>query len=186
MCLVLMGRAASGKDAILNILVKDYGFKPIISYTTRPMRDGEIDGITYHYISNDEFKEKIEKGFFFEWKSYEVDGAMWYYGRSKEDMNTVDDKNILILTPNGVRDMEKLGVDMTVIYLYSTQSTIIKRLKKRNDSNDNMEERIKRDYKDFKDAEFLANKIVYNNYDTPIREVVNKVIMYYKGVINER
>ena len=51
--LVLMGKSCSGKDTIANELVNKHGYESLVSYTTRPMRDGEIQDQTYHFISED-------------------------------------------------------------------------------------------------------------------------------------
>ena len=67
--LVLMGKSCSGKDTIANELVK-YGYEKFVSYTTRPMRDDEIQDQTYHFISEDEFISKINDGFFLEYRKY--------------------------------------------------------------------------------------------------------------------
>ena len=53
--IVLLGKTASGKDTILNELVKKYNYRKMITYTTRPMRKGEIQDKTYHFISDEEF-----------------------------------------------------------------------------------------------------------------------------------
>ena len=54
--IVLVGRMASGKTTLKNEILKESPkIKPIITYTTRPMRDGEEDGVDYHFISNDTF-----------------------------------------------------------------------------------------------------------------------------------
>lgn len=174
--LVLMGKAASGKDSVKNVLIKRHGFNPITTYTTRPIRKGEIPNVTYHYISTEEFLDKINNNFFAEWKKYNVDEETWYYGSSKEDLKNADDKTVIILTPDGVRDIKKSGIDVTVIYLYANLSTIKRRLKIRNDKNDKADDRIQRDMKDFKEVEELADKIVYNNYDKDIEEVVAKLL----------
>lgn len=49
--LVLMGKSASGKTEIAQILVKKYGFHSVVTYTTREPRAGEIPDVTYHYIT---------------------------------------------------------------------------------------------------------------------------------------
>ena len=49
--LILIGKTASGKDTILNQLVKKHGYKKIVTYTSRPMRKGEKQDVTYHFIS---------------------------------------------------------------------------------------------------------------------------------------
>lgn len=84
--LVLIGKSASGKTEIAQILVKKYGFHPIVTYTTRPMRKDEIADITYHYISNEEFLKKVEEGFFAEWKKYNTANGVWITDRQKKIM----------------------------------------------------------------------------------------------------
>ena len=177
--LVLMGKAASGKDTVREILVKKHGFHSITTYTSRPMRDGEIPDVTYHYIPKDEFLEKIESGFFAEWKKYDVNGETWYYGSAKEDLEKANKNTVIILTPEGVRDIRENGIDPTVIYLYTNLNTIRKRLTKRNDTNDKLEDRIKRDAKDFEFAEILADKIISNDFNTDINDVVDTIMYFY-------
>lgn len=86
MCLILIGKSASGKTTIRDILTMKHGFHSIITYTTRPMRKGEISDVTYHYISNEEFLKKIDEDFFVEWEKYRVGESVWYYGTAKEDI----------------------------------------------------------------------------------------------------
>lgn len=183
--LILIGKSASGKTVVRDQLVEKYKFNPIVTYTTRPMRKGEIPGITYHYISKDDFLKKIDDGFFAEWKKYKVDENIWYYGTSKADIDNADDNSVIILTPDGVRDVTKCYENFAVIYLYANTRTIKDRLLKRNDSNDKIEDRMKRDSVDFKNAEFLADKIVYNNEEMNFENVVENVVTQYRRVLNK-
>ena len=45
--LIITGKTASGKNAIVNELTTKYGFKQLTTFTTRPMRNGEVNGETY-------------------------------------------------------------------------------------------------------------------------------------------
>lgn len=58
----IMGKSASGKDHIYQELAKDQelNLKTITMYTTRPMRDGETEGVEYHFV-NDEAADTFEK-----------------------------------------------------------------------------------------------------------------------------
>lgn len=102
--LILLGKTASGKDSILNKLVLEHGYKKIVTYTTRPMRENEKQDTTYHFISDKEFKERIADRFFFEYKKYEAAEGVWYYGSSKADLDNADNKSVIILTPDGYQD----------------------------------------------------------------------------------
>ena len=105
--LVIIGKTASGKTTLREKMVKEYGFNPIITYTTRPMRKGEEEGKTYHYITDEEFNEKIKEGFFAEYKEYNTKKGIWKYGSAKEDLINSDKSSIIILTPGGVEDIRK-------------------------------------------------------------------------------
>lgn len=85
---------------------KNNGFNSVVTYTTRPIRKGEIPNVTYHYISEEDFLQKIESGFFAEWKKYITTEGIWYYGSAKEDYEKADENSVIILTPNGIRDIQ--------------------------------------------------------------------------------
>ena len=59
MSICLIGKSCSGKDTVTKELIS-MGYEKIITYTTRPQRNGEIDGIHYHFISEKLFKKMIE------------------------------------------------------------------------------------------------------------------------------
>ena len=184
--LVICGKTASGKNLVRDILVEKYNYNPIVTYTSRPPRKGEKQDITYHFISTDEFIEKINNGFFAEWKDYVTNDGIWYYGTALDDCMNASDKDVIILTPDGVRDLKKNGVNAIVIYLYSNLNTIKHRLKFRGDDLKEVERRISSDIKDFKDVEMLADRIVYNNLNDNIDNVVENVLYWYEKILRSR
>ena len=99
--IIIVGESASGKSSVEKYLVENYGYKKIVSYTTRQPRNGEIDGVDYHFVNKSLFLELKEKGFFAETAQYNE----WYYGTAKEDCT--DDK-IAVLTPHGLRQLSKI------------------------------------------------------------------------------
>ena len=181
--LILMGKTASGKNLVRDQLVEKYHFSPIITYTTRPMRKNEKQDVTYHFISTDEFLEKINDGFFAEWKDYVTNDGIWYYGTALEDIENADNKSVIILTPQGYRDIKEKLPDKNIacIYLYENIDTMRKRLSKRGDDTKEVERRIKSDLEDFKNFESEADKIVYNNDGTVIDEVIKKILDFVEG-----
>lgn len=181
--LIIIGKGGSGKDTVKDILVNDYGFHGLVTYTTRPMRIGEIQDITYHYISNKEFLRRIEEGFFAEWKKYSVNGNTWYYGTGKEDIENADENTVAVLTPDGVRDLKKQNIQAVVVYLRVGFLTIMNRLQARNDINDKVIDRVRRDEHDFSAAELLADKVVYNNNDRNIEDVVETIVSQYREAV---
>lgn len=181
MIIVLMGKTASGKDSVCRELERR-GISRIITYTTRPIRPGEKDGVSYHFISEDEFMEKIDQGFFAEYKEYRVaDGSSWYYGSAANDYDT-DDLKTIILTPAGYRDMKNIlqGRSCT-IYLYSNRSTIRKHLIERGDNKFEADRRLEQDNMDFRGLEEEVDRIVYNSGGKTISEIADEILKYAKG-----
>ena len=177
---IILGKTCAGKDQIVNTLISDYGYQKLVTYTTRPMRPGEQPGKTYHFISEQEFQEKITHNFFLEYKLYNTANGTWYYGSAKEDYKKVGSKTVIILTPEGYRDfLNKLPhVKHVSIYIYANNKTIKNRLMKRGDKREEASRRLVHDNEDFKGVEMLVNKIFYNNETNKITDVMNSIVEY--------
>ena len=141
--IILSGHAASGKDYARKVL-QEIGLKYGISYTSRPPREGEIDGVDYYFLSKEQFEEKVSKDFWYEY----VEFNGWYYGTSNEQFLNTD--NVFIMTPKGISLIkpEDRG-DSYVVYFNIPESVRIERLKDRQDTDDSMERRLESDRKDF-------------------------------------
>jgi guanylate kinase len=73
------GPSGSGKTTIFRSILNN----ELLSFTTRPMREGEVNGVDYLFISKEEFDELYEDGVLAEWTEY--DGR--YYGLTMEEIN---------------------------------------------------------------------------------------------------
>lgn len=185
----VLGKTCAGKDTVVKKLIEKYGYKKLITYTTRPQRKGEVQDKTYHYISEEEFLEKINSGFFLEYKKYDTALGTWYYGSAKEDYLKADNKTVAIITPSGYEDVlaefrknSSCNERHISIYLYANNKTILRRLKKRGDDEKEAERRIKEDNKDFMYVVNVADKIIYNNTDGCIDEIVDMIHEYIESV----
>lgn len=85
----VMGKSSSGKDTIYSRLMSqdDFNLKKIIPYTTRPIREGEADGQTYHFCTEDQLNELEAAGRIIELRAYDTVYGVWKYF-------TVDDGQI--------------------------------------------------------------------------------------------
>lgn len=183
MLTILMGRTCSGKSTLVKEL-KKYGFHQIITTTSRPKREKEIQDVDYHFVPEDEFMNKVNQDYFAEYKTYNTEFGTWHYGVSRLGIENAGDKDIIILTPDGYRDVVKKYPNLNhhLIYIYANNQTIKNRLLKRGDKKEEAERRLKQDYEDFKGVENLADKIVYNNDNDKFNDVVNKLLNYLEGV----
>ena len=150
--IILVGKAASGKDN-LRKRFESRGFKYAVSYTTRPPREGEVDGKDYIFISDDEAKVLIESGFFYEYVIFNG----WVYGTSVTQFHTDD---LFIMTPAGISHIKPEDrVSSFIIYIDIYLFIRKKRLADRMMPGDSMDRRIEADELDFME---------FNDYDLRI------------------
>ena len=169
--IILVGRAASGKDYLRKLLV-DEGYKYQISYTTRPPRPNEIPNVDYFFLTEDEFKSMIDKDEFYEYVVFNN----WYYGTSKKQFYSND--SMFIMTPAGLSHLSQKDRDESlVIYLDAPESIRRVRMSQRNDA-DNVERRIAADEKDF--SEFENYDIHIDNHEFTIDDVLNSMAEFSK------
>ena len=85
---VLTGPSGVGKTTVLRTLLsKMPDLQHMVTCTSRPMREGEVDGVDYHFISPEEFERGIGAGEFFEWaKVYDR-----YYGNRISDLRKLQE-----------------------------------------------------------------------------------------------
>lgn len=187
--LIILGKTASGKNTIVNKLVKNYGFKQLVTYTTRPKRKGEIEGVTYHYISLEEFKKKDREGFFAE-SSYfcPASGGEWAYGTSLEDFKKADDKTVLITNPRGYYSLlSNIGLGHACsIYIIAKEDILLDRLEERGDSFLEAQRRIVADREDFEDVGDYVDFWIANDGMLSIEEIASKINFHIEQLRTER
>lgn len=163
----IIGKNGAGKSYLANKLYS-FGFQRNIGYTTRPMRDCEINGIDYFFITKEEFEEFISNGNFIDYKFRNG----FYYGILKNNIsnNTIlvsgDSKKIENATGYSVL---KLYIDCDLLIRYS-------RVLARNDLLKNTFNRFHTEnfsyLYDF-EAIFINNTLPDNS---SFEKVINKVI----------
>lgn len=94
---ILMGKAASGKDTLQKELEKQ-GFERVVTITTRKPREGEQDGVDYHFLSRKEFESLMSYDGFVEHTNF--NGT--YYGCPKSSIN-FEKNQCIILEPDGAQ-----------------------------------------------------------------------------------
>ena len=175
--IALFGEAGSGKDYIQKkIMETDFGKKnlsEIISYTTRPPRQGEIDGVHYHFIPT------LEEFFNYENLSKWIESTSfnhWWYGTSIDSL-TKNKINIGVFNIRGIKQiLEDEEVDCIPVYIKTINKIRLKRQLDRED-DPNCDEIVRRylvDKKDFLNIPF-HHYVIENNYDE-ISKVVKEVL----------
>lgn len=159
MITILCGKSGSGKDYISKKLI-DKGYIPIISWTSRPMRENEIDGREYHFCTRREFEYMIETDKLLEYRSYNTlyNGIndTWFYGLLKEKLD--NEKNyVVILDLKGTKEFIKYyGKDnCKVFYIEASDKIRTERAMKRGSfDKTEWERRLIADGEDFGEEKF--------------------------------
>jgi guanylate kinase len=154
--IILVGKAASGKDNLRKRL-ESKGFKYAVSYTTRPPREGEEDGVDYLFIKDETAQQMIDAGNFYEY----VEFNGWIYGTTKLQFWSDD---LFIMTPKGISHIKPEDRKKSfIIYLDVDVNTRKERLLQRDMPGDSLERRIEADEIDFK--EFVDYDLRITNSD---------------------
>ena len=139
--IILVGKAASGKDYFRDFLTI-CGLKISISHTTRPMREGEANGVDYHFISEYKFNSMIVEDEFFENKTFNG----WQYGTANAEIMGAE---VFIFTPSGIRSLPNTFLDESyIVYFNIDEEYRLARLLQRSDV-DSIARRLKADEIDF-------------------------------------
>ncbi len=164
--IIIVGKGGSGKDHMRKKL-EEAGFRYCVSHTTRPPRDGEIDGKDYFFISLDSAAHNfIGNDKFYEYVIFND----WIYGTSKDEFYS---SNLFIMTPSGLAKMKQEDrKESFVVYLDIEEKIRKSRLLSRNDV-DNVHRRLRADTQDFiefKDYDYLVFDPFFDNID----DIINK------------
>jgi guanylate kinase len=152
--IILCGGSASGKTLLKNRMKKK-GLKFSISYTTRPMRDGEVDGIDYNFLTEEEFDKREREGFFYETALY----SGYLYGQGIKEWNEDD---LFVMEPVGISKITPEDRKSSfIIFIDAEERVRVQRLRERGSSPEEIKKRIIRDREAFKD---------FYDYDLIIRD----------------
>lgn len=146
--LAIVGKSASGKDYFAKMLAKEiFYITPIVSWTTRPPREGEKEGIDYHFVSEEEFLAAKQKGEFLEWSSFNG----WYYGTPHSAIET-DDVYVGVFNLDGLSSLmlHQDMYDVLPIYMDAPWPVRLKRsIKREGKFSKEMVRRMFADHQDF-------------------------------------
>jgi guanylate kinase len=105
---IIVAPSGSGKSTLIKKLKSEYPqLIESVSFTTRPIREGEVDGVAYNFVTEEEFKAKIDAGDFLEWAK--VHGN--YYGTDKNFVESKTNEGVNLLF-----DLDVQGTDSFKAY----------------------------------------------------------------------
>ncbi len=95
----LMGKSSSGKDTIYKKLIEDetLSLKPVVLYTTRPIRAGETEGVEYHFTDVHTLDALRQSGKLVEERAYQTCLGVWHYFTVDDGQIDLENHNYLMI-----------------------------------------------------------------------------------------
>ena len=122
---IVSAASGTGKTTLVERLVHAVsGLKMSRSYTSRPVRDGEHDGVDYNFITRDRFEQMARAGEFLEWA--DVFGN--YYGTSAADSEAClarGEDVVLVIDVQGARQVRSRGIETVGIFVLPPSALIL-------------------------------------------------------------
>lgn len=172
--IALIGKAGSGKDTMMRkVLERNSNLHEIVSCTTRPRREGEVEGVNYFYLTPEQFGDKVLHDEMLEATCFND----WFYGTSYESLRS-DVVNIGVFNPTGIDSLlGRPDVEVTVFYVMApAKSRLLRQLnREQNPDVDEIIRRYKTDEADFNDLDFpyiILHNEIYEDLNAGVEEIL--------------
>ena len=138
MIYIITGPSGVGKNTIIEAMSTDLDFYFSVSHTTRPQREGEVNGKDYHFVTEEEFKSLVDENLMIEYEQY----GGFYYGTSKKEILKESNIILLDLEVNGATKLLSENDDFIGIFIDIDDNELVKRLKNRGHDENFIDKRM--------------------------------------------
>lgn len=175
--LVIIGPSASGKTQIVNTLIKFYKMRKMVTYTTRPIRNHEVNGIDYYFINKEEFLKKIKDDFFLEYVCYNG----YYYGTANNELSS--DK-VVIVEKEGLKAyIKKAKEQIKIVFIRCSKPIRRLRMIERDDVLECINARLIYDDEIFNDEVRKLADLIIDTSNSNVFDDATKIYEFYKNYI---
>lgn len=177
--IVISGPTCAGKGTICReLLSRNNNIWRSISYTSRPMRGNEVDGVDYYFVTKEEFEEKINNGEMLEYAQVHYND---YYGTPKSHIKEKLDQGIDVILEidiqGAIQIKEKVSEAIFIFILAPSMEEIRNRLIKRGfENNEQMIERFKTAYREINELTKYNYVVVNDDLDEAVKKVESIII----------
>ena len=178
--LILVGPSGAGKSSFVDKAVEEMSFiHDVITCTTRSMREGEVQGNPYHFMTEEEFKQNISQGYFVEWAKVHDK----YYGTPKNSIEKAWKEGkvcIMDVDVQGAKTFMKIYPKeaYTIFIIPPSIDELRQRIGKRDGgTTEDLDLRMENAVKEIAQAQDFHCQLVNDNFD--------KAYMEFKKIIED-
>ncbi len=182
----LFGKSASGKDTIYKHLRElNPEWKEVTPYTTRPIREGETEGVEYHFVNVDQMNQFRREGKIIEERTYQTVYGPWTYGTIDDgqiDLSKNYDYLMIGVLQSYINTRNYFGKEnITPIYIEVPDNIRLERAKSREllenkPKLDEMIRRFKADNIDFSEDKLINAGITKRYRNIILEDCINEII----------
>ena len=178
---VISAPSGAGKTSLVREVCKKLSFiRPAVSFTTRKIRDSEIDGKDYFFIDKDKFTDKINKREFLEHQN--VYGNL--YGTTLNSISKISDQEldvILEIDYKGMLAVKKAIPEAISIYIIPPSIEILRsRLEHRGEDDESViQTRMESSLKELEYAKYADFTLINDNFDLALNSLIG-IILFKK------
>lgn len=190
----LMGKSSTGKDTIYKLLTSDPNREllEIVLYTTRPIRQGEIDGREYHFVDEKEYLRLKGENRIIEERAYHTQMGVWrYFTVWDNGLNLEEHDYIMIGTLEAYGKLcDYLGNEMVIPVLIDLEDgvrlerALIREKKQVTPRYDEVCRRFLADQEDFSEEKISALGIDKRFYNDNLEQCVKEIRDYLRTVLD--
>ena len=155
----MVGKTSSGKDTVTRHIMEKFGLGMVCSYTTRPIRESEVEGREHYFVTKEQMKELLKTEHVIAYTKNN-DTGIEYFATAE---SVLSDNIIYIINPEGIAYMKEHlpeNFRLLQIYVYLDEKEIERRAMLRGDAIETFTERINSERAEF-DAYYNAKEYDY-------------------------
>lgn len=190
----ILGKSSTGKDTIYKKVLNNSGLnlKDVVLYTTRPIRDGEIKDVTYHFVDEEKYRELDEKGLIIEARAYQTMHGLWRYFTVNDTELDLDKEDYLVIgvLSSYISIRDYFGEDKVVpIYIEVDDGVRLQRALDREKRPENRKftelcRRFLADTEDFSEDKLVAAGITKRFVNDDLDRCIEQICDYIGGIID--
>jgi len=180
----LMGKSATGKDTIYKLLLqkKEFGLKPVVLYTTRPIREGETNGVEYYFTTVEQLNILRQQNKIIEERAYQTIMGIWYYFTVNDIQFSSSAPLLMIGTLESYQNIRAYFGKKRVIPIYIEVNDEIRLerafLREKMQSTPKYEEMCRRflaDQKDFSEEQLQMAEITHRYQNIDLNSCIDQI-----------